>query len=70
MLSDPRSEETAKPALLLTPNQAAEALAISPRMLWGLTASGEMPSVRIGRCVRYSVDELREWIAQQQGGTR
>ena len=31
--------------LLLKPKQAAEALAISPRTLWALTASGEIPSV-------------------------
>jgi hypothetical protein len=36
------------PALLLKPPQAAEALAISPRRLWAMTASGEIPVVRIG----------------------
>jgi excisionase family DNA binding protein len=45
--------------LLLTPRQAAEALAISPRKLWGLTAAGTIPAVRIGRLVRYSSDDLR-----------
>jgi excisionase family DNA binding protein len=54
-----------KPALLLTPRQAAEALAISPRKLWGMTASGEIPSLRIGRLVRYPIDELHRWIDQQ-----
>jgi excisionase family DNA binding protein len=55
--------------LLLTPKRAATALSISERKLWSLTASGEIPHVRIGRCVRYPVEELRNWIAsQQQGG--
>ena len=51
-----------KPALLLTPAEASKALAISPRKLWGMTASGEIPHIRIGRCVRYPVDDLRAWI--------
>lgn len=59
-----------KPALLLNANQAAEALAISPRKLWSMTSSGEVPCLRIGRSVRYSVDELRRWIDDQKGGAR
>ena len=56
-------------ALLLTPQQAAGALAISPRKLWGMTASGQIPHFRLGRCVRYPVDDLREYIdAQKKGG--
>jgi len=58
-----------KPALLLTPREAAKALAISPRKLWAMTASGEIPHVRIGRCVRYPVDDLREWIDATKQGT-
>ena len=69
MLSNSQPE-AAKPTLLLSPNQAAEALAISPRKLWDMTASGEVPSIRIGRSVRYSVDDLRQWIDDQRGGGR
>ena len=54
--------------LLLTAAQAAEALAISPRKLWGMTASGEIPHVKLGRCVRYPVDDLERWIDQQKKG--
>ena len=54
--------------LLLTPQQAAEALAISPRKLWGMTASGEIPHIRLGRCVRYPVDDLQRWIDDQKKG--
>jgi len=56
------------PALLLTPQQAAEALAISPRKLWGMTASGEIPHIRLGRCVRYPVDSLRQMIDDRKSG--
>lgn len=54
--------------LLLTPQQASDALAISPRKLWSLTASNSIPHVRIGRCVRYPVDDLQRWIDQQAKG--
>lgn len=57
-----------KPALLLTPQQTAEALSISPRKLWGMTASGEIPHVRLGRCVRYDIVDLREAIERMKKG--
>jgi len=56
------------PALLLTPKQAAEALAISPRKLWAMTASGEISHLRIGRSVRYPIDDLRQMIEDQKTG--
>ncbi len=56
--------------LLLKPGEAAEALAISPRKLWAMTASGEIPNVRFGRSVRYDPADLREWIDTQKGGRR
>ena len=40
----------------------AEALAISPRKLWAITASGEIPHIRLGRCKRYLVADLKSWI--------
>ena len=58
-----------KPTLLLTATQAAESLAISPRKLWAMTQSGQVPHIRLGRCLRYPADDLRLWIdAQKEGG--
>lgn len=54
--------------ILLNPEQAAVALAISPRMLWQMTKKGEIPCVRLGRSVRYSVTELRRWAAERATG--
>jgi excisionase family DNA binding protein len=51
--------------LLLTASQAADSLAISPRKLWGMTTSGEIPHIRLGRCVRYPVTDLEQWIRDQ-----
>ena len=58
--------------LLLTPREAAKSLSISPRKLWSMTASCEIPHVRIGRSVRYGIDDLKEWIEsrKERGGSR
>lgn len=60
--------ESGPDRLLLTSREAAIALAVSPRKLWSLTASSEVPHVRIGRCVRYPVDDLQRWIDSQTIG--
>ena len=54
--------------LLLTIQEAAEALGISQRKLWGMTASREIPHVRLGRCLRYPVRELEQWINEHMEG--
>ena len=54
--------------LLLTPLQAAEAMAISLRSLWSLTKAGEIPHLRLGRSVRYRVESLRDYLAAQEKG--
>jgi len=55
--------------LLLTPREASHALHISERNLWGLTASREIPCVRIGRLVRYDIHDLTEWIELRKGAS-
>lgn len=47
---------------------AAKALAISPRKLWGLTQNGEVKCIRIGRSVRYAPEDLMAFIATKRGG--
>ena len=54
--------------LLLTIQEAAEALGISERKLWGMTDSREIPHVRLGRCLRYPVHELEQWIDENKKG--
>lgn len=64
-----QTDNSAPNTLLLKPGQAANALGISPRKLWGMTASGQIPHVRLGRSVRYPVKDLENWInAQKEGG--
>lgn len=53
--------------LVLTPQQAADALQISTRHLWALTKRGEIQAIRQGKkFVRYAVSELERWVAEQQ----
>jgi excisionase family DNA binding protein len=51
---------------LLKAREAAQRLAISERHLYQLTSSGELPCVRIGKLVRYSVATLRKWIKDRE----
>jgi predicted DNA-binding transcriptional regulator AlpA len=56
--------------LSLRPRDAAKALGISERTLWGLTAPrGPIPCLRVGpgkrRTVLYPVAELQAWLSQQ-----
>ena len=45
-------------------------LAVSPRKLWAMTfeETPGLPYVRCGRLVRYSPDDLRQWIDTQRKG--
>lgn len=47
---------------LLTPRQAADLLAVSERTLWTKTKEGQIPSVKIGRSVRYDRQDIREFV--------
>jgi excisionase family DNA binding protein len=53
---------------LLRGRDAAALLAVSERKLWELAIAGEIPMVRFGRSVRYSVDDLRQWVDAHRKG--
>jgi excisionase family DNA binding protein len=55
-------------AILVDPREAARRLAISPRTLWQLTKDRVVPSMRIGKCVRYRVADLDDWTRRQIEG--
>jgi excisionase family DNA binding protein len=50
------------PKILLTPEQAAQALGIGRTKLYELLGTAELPSVRIGGSRRVSVDALTEFV--------
>ena len=62
--------ETTQSTLALRPREAAKALGISARTLWGLTAPrGPIPCVRVGsgkrRTVLYPTADLQAWLTRQ-----
>ena len=61
------STETTLPAPLLTENQAAELLQLTPRALQAWRYQGRGPRyVKISaRAIRYQLDDLQEWIAKR-----
>jgi excisionase family DNA binding protein len=52
--------------LLLTTDEAARALGLSPRKVWELGAVGELPRVQIGRSVRFARGDIEDFIARQR----
>jgi excisionase family DNA binding protein len=48
--------------LLLTEQQAAQSLAVSPSMLYHLRKRGQIPFIQIGRAVRYELPALEQWV--------
>ena len=48
--------------LLLTAEQAAEALAISRSKIYELLAAGDLPSIQIGRCRRIPARALTDFV--------
>jgi len=58
---------SAIPPVVLVPlavdeDQAAKMLGISKRTFWEYRNKGEIPIIRLGRLVRFSVDDLRRFI--------
>ncbi|MBI1335872.1 MAG: helix-turn-helix domain-containing protein [Phycisphaera sp.] len=60
--------EQGTPRLALRADEAAKALGIGERLLWSLTASGEIPHARLGRAVVYPVLALQRWLDELARG--
>ncbi len=60
--------ETTTERLLLTVEEAARHLNIGRTLAWQLVRQGEMPSIRLGRCVRVPLNALMAWIAERTEG--
>jgi len=53
------------PCLAMRLREAAKAPGISERLLWEWTDKKDVPHVRLGKAILYSVDVLRDWLQQQ-----
>jgi excisionase family DNA binding protein len=52
--------------LLLTVEEAARWLGIGRTLAWRLVQAGQLPSVRLGRCVRVPRRALEVWVQEQR----
>lgn len=55
--------------LLVKPIEAAHLLGLGRSKIYELLASGELPSVKIGKSVRVPMDALREWVTAHTTGS-
>lgn len=64
----PEGGHAADVPLLLTTSAAAEALMLGERTVRKLAASGQLPTVKVGRSKRIPRDALVEWVRTNQEG--
>lgn len=66
-ISQATQHEGRKKNVLLDEKQAAEHLTLSPGTLqvWRSTGRYSLPFIKVGRSVRYRLDDLNEWLAER-----
>ena len=52
--------------LLLRIPEAAETLGIGRTKIYEMIATGELPTIRVGRAVRISVSTLQKWVEARE----
>jgi excisionase family DNA binding protein len=51
-------------AMMVTAEEVARMLNVSERTVWRMRSAGHLPPpVRLGGCVRWPVDAIKQWIA-------
>lgn len=60
------TQMTEDDARLKTYKATAAYLSVSEREVWRMGKEGIIPTIRIGRCVRFDVRDLDEWIEKQK----
>lgn len=53
--------------LLLTPEQAAESLGVGRSTVYDLMSTGQLESVKLGRCRRVPVDAVAAYVERLRG---
>jgi prophage regulatory protein len=52
--------------LLLRPSEVVQVLGMGRSLVYELIARKEIPSVRLGRCIRVPAESLQRWIRDQE----
>ena len=55
--------------LLLKPQEVQKALGIKRTKFYEMVKAGELPVIRLGKCIRVPAKALEKWIEGQEGGT-
>jgi len=59
-------QEGAPQRLLLRIPEVAETLGIGRTKIYELIATGELPTIRVGRAIRISVSTLQKWVEERE----
>lgn len=60
-----KHERNGNPTAALTVSEAADYLAVSQVTVYRLTKRGELPHARIGRALRFRVEDLDRYLENQ-----
>ena len=52
--------------MLLKPSEVGQILGIGRSLVYELIASGQIPSVRLGRCIRVPAESLQRWLSDKE----
>jgi excisionase family DNA binding protein len=55
-----------KPIRLLTPEEAADFLSVSPRTIKRLVSEGNLPAVRIRNSMRFKLRDIEQYIERSR----
>jgi excisionase family DNA binding protein len=67
LYTTPQAPRPQAAPLLVSHREAARMLSVCERTLYSLVQAHEIRVVRIGRGVRYSVEDLKAWIKKKCG---
>ena len=59
-------QEVAPQRLLLRIPEVAETLGLGRTKIYELIATGELPTIRVGRAIRISVSTLQKWVEERE----
>ena len=59
-------QESASQRLLLRVPEVAERLGIGRTKIYQMIATGELPTIHIGRAVRVSASSLQKWVEERE----
>ena len=58
------------PIVFLTTREIQDCLRVTPRTIYRLIESGELPAVRVGRRWRFRQSDLDDWFDRQRAAVR